>query len=71
MLIPSGMSLYPARRTMLSEPTPPAESRILVTLDRDFANIEAYPPRQHAGIIVLRLKTQDKLTLVSYLRDSL
>jgi predicted nuclease of predicted toxin-antitoxin system len=37
-----------------------AEARILLTLDLDFANIRAYPPEQHPGIIVLRLKTQDK-----------
>jgi len=31
-----------------------------MTLDLDFANIQAYPPSTHAGIIVLRLKKQDK-----------
>jgi len=36
------------------------EIRILVTLDLDFSNIRAYPPEEYAGIIVLRLKTQDK-----------
>ncbi len=44
------------------------EGRILVTLDFDFANIHSYPPDQHAGIIVLRLSTQDKSTAVSYVR---
>ena len=33
------------------------EDRILLTLDLDFANIRAYPPGQHTGIIVLRLGT--------------
>jgi len=37
-----------------------AEGRVLVTLDLDFSNIRAYPPSQHAGIIVLRPKRQDK-----------
>ena len=37
-----------------------AEDRILATLDLDFSNIRAYPPSQHAGIIVLRPKRQDK-----------
>jgi predicted nuclease of predicted toxin-antitoxin system len=37
-----------------------AEGRVLMTLDLDFANIQAYPPSTHAGIIVLRLKRQDK-----------
>jgi predicted nuclease of predicted toxin-antitoxin system len=46
----------------------PAENRILVTLDLDFSNIRAYPPDEYAGIIVLRLKTQDKPTVLSYIR---
>jgi predicted nuclease of predicted toxin-antitoxin system len=37
-----------------------AEGRVLITLDLDFANIQAYPPATHSGIIVLRLKRQDK-----------
>jgi predicted nuclease of predicted toxin-antitoxin system len=37
-----------------------AEDRVLVTLDLDFSNIQAYPPTRHAGIIVLRPKRQDK-----------
>ncbi|HXN49947.1 MAG TPA: DUF5615 family PIN-like protein [Bryobacteraceae bacterium] len=37
-----------------------AEGRVLITLDLDFANIQAYPPLTHAGITVLRLKRQDK-----------
>jgi predicted nuclease of predicted toxin-antitoxin system len=36
------------------------EHRILVTLDLDFADIRAYPPAQYPGLIVLRLKQQDK-----------
>jgi len=44
------------------------EGRILLTLDLDFANIQAYPPHQHPGIIVLRLKRQDKATVVAYIR---
>jgi predicted nuclease of predicted toxin-antitoxin system len=33
-----------------------SEGRILLTLDLDFANIQAYPPDRYAGIIVLRLE---------------
>jgi len=44
------------------------EGRILVTLDLDFANIQAYAPHEHPGIIVLRLKRQDKATVVAYMR---
>lgn len=36
------------------------ENRALVTLDTDFADIRTYPPRNYPGIIVLRLKQQDK-----------
>ena len=40
------------------------KSRVLLTLDLDFANIRAYPPERYPGIIVLRLKTQDKATVI-------
>lgn len=36
------------------------EERALVTLDTDFADIRAYPPDQYSGLIVLRVKRQDK-----------
>ena len=45
-----------------------SEDRVLVTLDLDFANIRAYPPGEHSGIIVLRLKCQDKATVLGYMR---
>jgi predicted nuclease of predicted toxin-antitoxin system len=45
-----------------------AEGRILLTLDLDFANIQAYPPDQHAGITVLRLGVQDRATVITYIR---
>jgi predicted nuclease of predicted toxin-antitoxin system len=45
-----------------------AEGRVFVTLDLDFANIWVYPPNEHAGIIVMRLKMQDKDTIVTYIR---
>jgi len=45
-----------------------SEERILVTLDLDFANIRAYPPNEHPGIIVLRPKTQDRATIVEFVR---
>lgn len=37
-----------------------SEGRIPVTLDLDFANIRAYPPGEHAGIVVLRVRHQDQ-----------
>ena len=39
-----------------------------MTLDLDFANIRAYPPGEHTGIVVLRVKRQDKPTVLAYVR---
>ena len=36
------------------------EKRIIITLDKDFADIREYPPAQYPGIIVLRTGKQDK-----------
>jgi predicted nuclease of predicted toxin-antitoxin system len=47
------------------------EDRILLTLDLDFANVQAYPPKSHSGIIVFRPNSQDKLTLISLLKRML
>ncbi len=44
------------------------EGRALVTLDTDFADIRTYPPETHAGIIVLRLRRQDRPHVVETLR---
>jgi len=40
------------------------EGRVLVTLDLEFGNVQAYAPSRHAGIIVLRPKLQDKRTVL-------
>ncbi|MFN8456300.1 MAG: DUF5615 family PIN-like protein [Anaerolineae bacterium] len=40
------------------------EQRALITLDTDFADIRAYPPGQYSGIIVIRLKQQDKSSVL-------
>jgi predicted nuclease of predicted toxin-antitoxin system len=34
------------------------ERRALITLDLDFSNIQAYPPNQYPGIVVLRITNQ-------------
>jgi predicted nuclease of predicted toxin-antitoxin system len=44
------------------------EGRVLLILDLDFASIRAHPPDQHPGIIVLRLKNQNKATVITYVR---
>jgi predicted nuclease of predicted toxin-antitoxin system len=48
-----------------------AESRALVTLDTDFANILAYPPAEFAGIVVLRTDDQAKPTVLRLVRQVL
>jgi predicted nuclease of predicted toxin-antitoxin system len=45
-----------------------AEGRVLVTLDLGFSDIRSYPPQEYSGIVVLRSKAQDKITLISMLR---
>ena len=40
----------------------------LVTLDLGFSDIRSYPPREYSGIVVVRSKAQDKITLLSILR---
>lgn len=37
-----------------------SERRALVTLDLDFANVQAFSPADYAGLIVLRLQRQDR-----------
>ena len=44
------------------------ERRVLMTLDLDFANVQAYPPKSHSGIVVFRTKAQDKRTLIELLQ---
>lgn len=44
------------------------EQRVLVTFDRGFSNIRAYPPADGAGMIVFRLKSQDKRHVLSVAR---
>ena len=45
-----------------------AESRVLITLDLDFANVYTYPPGSSAGIVVLRPRVQDTQTVHSLLK---
>lgn len=42
-----------------------AEERILVTFDRGFSNIRAFPPSNSSGLIVFRLQSQDKRHVLS------
>jgi predicted nuclease of predicted toxin-antitoxin system len=44
------------------------ERRALVTLDLDFSNIHAYPPAAYAGIVVLRLASQEHAVVDAAIR---
>ena len=44
------------------------ESRALLTLDSDFADIRTYPPSAFSGLIVMRLHRMDKEYVLSVLR---
>lgn len=41
------------------------EARCIVTLDVGFANIKSYPPVEYPGIVVLRARHQDKLSVLA------
>ena len=44
-----------------------SEGRLLVTLDRGFGDVRAYPPGSHSGIVVLRLDSQAVTSVLSTL----
>jgi predicted nuclease of predicted toxin-antitoxin system len=43
------------------------EGRIIISLDLGFADIRHYPPQEQAGIVVFRLKRQDKGSVLEIL----
>jgi len=45
------------------------ESRVLFTLDLDFADIITYPPEEYAGIVVFRLSQQSTETVIQRLDE--
>lgn len=47
-----------------------AESRILITLDTDFANILAYPPGQLPGIIEIRIDDQARQNVLDFIHKT-
>jgi predicted nuclease of predicted toxin-antitoxin system len=48
-----------------------SEGRVLCTLDTDFDDIQAYPPGDFEGIIVLRPKNEDAVTVTELLERAL
>lgn len=48
--------------------TTAGEGRIILTLDRGFADITAYPPGRHPGIVLLRPADQYKGTVLALIK---
>jgi predicted nuclease of predicted toxin-antitoxin system len=44
------------------------EKRALVTLDLDFSDVRSYPPQEYFGLVVLRLRRQDKTYVMEIIR---
>ncbi len=38
---------------------------VLITLDKDFTSVQAYPFQCHKGIVILRLKSQGAISVIS------
>ena len=47
------------------------EGRALITLDKDFCDVRAYPPHEYPGIVVIRSKRQSRPLLLRTLRSLL
>lgn len=47
------------------------EKRAVVTLDVGFSNVYEYPPDEYLGIIVLRSRNQDKISILNTFRKAL
>ena len=43
------------------------EDLALITLDTDFSDIRSYPPEHFSGLIVLRLRRQDKTHVLTFI----
>lgn len=48
-----------------------AEHRVLLTLDKGVANIQAYPPEQYSGIVLFRPPTTGRGTILSFVLQHL
>lgn len=47
------------------------EGRALVTLDTGFSDIRTYPPNEFPGLMILRLKSQDKPRVLTVLQRAI
>jgi len=47
------------------------ESRVLITLDLDFAEVRTFPPEAYPGIIVLRPNRQDRAAVTRLIQQAM
>ena len=47
------------------------EKRAIISLDMDFSDIGSYPPGSHEGLVVLRLRRQDRKMVMDVVRSIL
>ncbi len=45
------------------------EGRVLVSLDLDFIELRTYPPAEFPGFLLLRLKRQDRISLLKSIEN--
>lgn len=48
-----------------------AEGRILLTLDKGIANLQNYPPEEHAGVVLFRPSRAGRQTVLAFIRERL
>ena len=48
-----------------------AADRILFTLDKGIANLQRYPVRQHAGVVLFRPDTSGRGAVIAFVRERL
>ncbi len=48
-----------------------SEGRVLLTMDKGIADIRAYPPSQHAGIVLFRLRASGRKYVSDFVRRQL
>lgn len=48
-----------------------AAGRILLTLDKGIANLQRYPVREHAGVVLFRPETLGRRAVLAFIRERL
>lgn len=48
-----------------------SEGRVVLTMDKGIADVRAYPPKDYAGIILLRPRTTGRAATLAFVRKNL